>query len=220
MVVILVICTLLLGLIIAAILHFYAGGRKSDTSLPPIVTPSLPLLGNALDYKKAPHMFMFNATKRYGAIFRINLAGLKTTIVTTESGMKQLALAPEAVLSSRQAVSDFGFLYTLGELNVTEGAAFHKHIVKNYYFRESDLSGKAQSYQHILMRVVEDELERAHRSAGVLSSHVDKDKDTDSYGATKVIPDFLYFTRRVFVVLNTIDFLGPKVLQKYNASGE
>lgn len=212
MITVVVIGTVVFGGLVMVILNLFVFGKKSVAMLPPAVAPCLPMLGNALDYKKAPHAFMFNATKRYGAIFRINLAGLETIIVTTKTGMRQLAMAPESVLSSRQAVSDFGFLYTLGHLNVTEGASFHKYVVKNNYFKSNDLYTKARYYHTLLPIILEQELTVLNDTANSIHAFPDSMK-------VHLVPDFQYFTRRVFLTLNIIDFLGRAVLDMYNATG-
>jgi hypothetical protein len=209
MLAIVVFVTLALGLAIAIVVNRFIFPRKSNVMLPPQVTPSLPILGNALAYKNEPHVFMLNAAKRYGSIFRINLAGLETTIVTSKSGMRQMAMAPESVLSSRQAVSDFGFLYALGHLNVTEGSAFHKYVVKSHYFQGSPLRQAASRYHGMLIALVGDELALAHASSG-----------RSAADATKVVPDFQYFTRRVFLKLSILDFMGDSVCRLYGATGK
>jgi hypothetical protein len=53
-------------------------------------------------------------------------------MVCDVTAMRQFANAPEAQLSSRAAVSDFGFLDTLGWLNVVGGSAAHKLMLKNH----------------------------------------------------------------------------------------
>ena len=54
------------------------------------------------------------------------------------AAMKQFANAPEAQLSSRAAVADFGFLDTLGWLNVVGGSAAHKLMLKNHLLPKLD----------------------------------------------------------------------------------
>jgi hypothetical protein len=44
------------------------------------------------------------ASEQVGPVFCVNLAGLKTTIVSSRSAMKAVANAPESQLSARQAV--------------------------------------------------------------------------------------------------------------------
>lgn len=63
-------------------------------------------------------------------MFRIDLAGLVITIASDGGSMRAVAGAGEASLSSRAAVSDFGFGFTLGDENVFRGTALHKAVLK------------------------------------------------------------------------------------------
>ena len=98
-------------------------GSSSTAGSPPPWAPGLrlPLLGHALSYKANPPGFLRAARDAAGPIFRMDLAGLRTTIVASAEAMKQVATEREAVLSARAAVSDFGFGFTLGDENVFRG---------------------------------------------------------------------------------------------------
>lgn len=111
-----------------------------ESSLPPWAPQTrLPFLGHALAYKANPPAFLRHARSVAGPVFRVNLAGLVTTIVSDEENMKLVATAPKSVLSSRDAIADFGFRFTLGDDNVYQGTDLHKQVLKhNVYFSSSD----------------------------------------------------------------------------------
>ena len=46
--------------------------------------------------------------------------------------LQQAMMLPERIFSSKDAVADVGFLYTLGSNNVYEGTSFHKRCIKDY----------------------------------------------------------------------------------------
>ena len=98
---------------------------------PPLASPSVPVLGNALHYKAAPCEYIRRQAKIFGGVFQMNLAGFRTTLVADKVALKQFALATEKVLSARDAVADFGFRETLGELNVFVGTDIHKLLLKD-----------------------------------------------------------------------------------------
>lgn len=52
--------------------------------------------------------------------------------------MQAVASASESVLSAREAVSDFGFRFTLGDENVFGGTEFHKGVLKNAIYTGGD----------------------------------------------------------------------------------
>ena len=109
-------------------------GRRRRDRLPPMATGSMPIIGHALAYKHDPAAFVTVQCETIGPCFRVNLAGKKMVIIGRSSeAMRQVALAPESVLSARQAVLDIGFEETLGVLNVTVGTDMHKRILKANY---------------------------------------------------------------------------------------
>ena len=69
----------------------------------------LPLLGHALSYKASPPDFLSRAREACGPVFRINLAGMVTTVVSDVASMKAVATAPEKLLSARDAVRNVAF---------------------------------------------------------------------------------------------------------------
>ena len=196
---ILCVCSLLVAYVIANIVSFILKERKNADSLPPLATPYYPLLGNALSYKSTPHLFMIQQTKKLGPVFRINLAGMATTVVTCSSTLRQFGQCPETTLSSKEAIKDFGFEYVLGALNVFHGTDFHKYIIKNHYFTNRQLNNKMVQYYSDFHDVI-----RAEFSLQKLDS---------KQGEVK---DFLYFFRRIFIRINIKDFMGEIVLIRYN----
>ena len=69
-----------------------------------------------------------------GPCFSIDLAGKRMVVVGhCREAVRQVACAPEGVLSSREAMLELGFDWTLGELNVQEGTAAHSRILRQAY---------------------------------------------------------------------------------------
>lgn len=171
---------------------YYCRTKKhaQSCSQVPRACPSVPILGNALAYKDHPDEFLYTQMKTLGSIFKINLAGLETTIVTSHTGMQQFAMAPESVLSSKSAVSDFGFRYTLGNDNVFRGTQFHKQIIKSNFKDLENLSVSCfATVKECLMREV------------------------GQQGGT--IPDFLIFMRRIFLTIVTKELISDKLIEYY-----
>lgn len=54
--------------------------------------------------------------------------------------LHQAMTLPERILSSKDAVADVGFLYTLGSNNVYRGTDFHKRCIKDYMNEHGDLN--------------------------------------------------------------------------------
>ena len=96
---------------------------------PPHAGPCLPLLGNALHFRADPPGFLLAQVAALGPVFTLNLAGFRTTLVCEAAALRAFAAAPASVLSVQQAVADFGFRHTLGELNVYHGARVHKDVL-------------------------------------------------------------------------------------------
>ena len=211
----LIILLIIVTVFLVAYFIYNIGFKTTSLQLPPIVSPNYPILGNAIVYKASPQVFMLNAAQKYGEVFLINLAGLHTTIVTSPKLTKQFALSSESVLSAREAVSDFGFLYALGELNVMHGTDFHKFIVKNHFYQETQLLQKSKEYYFIIKECIQTELQRL---SGV---GISPRSSTTAQQPSRIykINDLFYFIRRIILKVNIIDFLGVYAYNKYNELG-
>jgi len=96
--------------------------NREGLPLPPIAEGEVPVLGHALRYKHNPAKYITGVRAKLGDVFRINLAGLRISLIAGNADvMKQFALAKESELSSKEAVASFGFEKALGTLNVWEG---------------------------------------------------------------------------------------------------
>ncbi len=102
---------------------------------PPLVS-GLPLLGCALAYRKDPCGFLEAQKQRHGGVFTLNLAGCRITLLSDPVAIAQYVREKEStvedgghVLSAVAAISEFGFLETLGEINTLSGAAVHRYMV-------------------------------------------------------------------------------------------
>lgn len=103
-----------------------AGARSPQ---PPEAEPRIPLVGNALHYKLDPPGFLLTQQAALGPVFTLDLAGFRTTLICDAKALRAFATAPSSVLSAQEAVSDFGFRHTLGDLNVFHGSRVHKSIL-------------------------------------------------------------------------------------------
>jgi hypothetical protein len=185
----LVVC---LGILITIALVGYWMKPKKETNQVPLAQPHIPLLGNALAYKDHPDKFLCLQAKQLGPIFRINLAGMETYVLSSRATLKQFALAPDNVLSSMSAVADFGFKYTLGERNVFEGSEFHKNVVKANFSSPSRVNLTTARFMKSLDKSIESELSAEKKKLINLSFSNDGTQRT-------IIDDFLPFSRRVIL---------------------
>jgi len=98
---------------------------------PPAIAGALPLLGNALQYKRDPAGLLSRAAAAHGGVFRIALPGFSATVLCDKRALRCFALAPERELSAVDATEALGFGTTLGALNVRAGTAVHKGILQS-----------------------------------------------------------------------------------------
>lgn len=170
-------------------------GRQIGRS-PPLASSHIPIFGNALAYKKDPSKYLQEQALILGPVFTIDLAGLKTTLLCSREVLRQFSYAPENVLSSREAVADFGFRYTLGDLNVFQGTDIHKLVIKNYYSSVAQLSSACDRLHQYISEATQKEVEQLEGGR---------------------IPDFFAFVRRVILASMISELLGPKFSEEYNA---
>lgn len=78
--------------------------------LPPHAQPWLPIVGNALRFRRAPADFVCRMAAKHksAGCFTVDLAGLSLHILSGEEAMDFFFKAPEAVLSEQAAALDFG----------------------------------------------------------------------------------------------------------------
>lgn len=165
-----------------------------DRSNIPWAPGSIPILGHALKYKKDPGGFLCASKEAVGEIFKINLAGKRMVVVCGLQKQRIVAMAPESVLSARQAVADVGFEHMLGPLNVHQGTDLHKGIVKGMWHDDADENVR------VLIQSIRDAL------------HCESSKLLES---EKKNVDFMKFIRRV-LLRTTIDrFIGPFFLDSW-----
>ena len=89
------------------------------------------MVGHALAYKRDPALFLRRVADRCGGVFSLNLAGFKTTVLCDRRALECFAVAPESVLSAREATAAFGFAETLGRLSVEVGTGVHRRLIKS-----------------------------------------------------------------------------------------
>lgn len=171
---------------------------EGDATCAPLASPHVPIFGNALEYKKGPAKFLIATAAKCGPVFRLNLAGMHTTVVCSAETMKQFAFAPTSVLSAKAAVADLGFDYTLGRFNVSQGTDIHKRIIKTNYFTTAQLEKSASLLRQYIESSIKLEL-------GVLGS--------------PVIPDFMAFVRKVVLSAMIGEMLGSSLSEQYGSLG-
>lgn len=186
---------LLLSAVMIFLIYAIFRPKKNTKYLPPSSTPSLPLFGNALHYKHHPAIFLVDQAKKHGAVFSLNLAGMKTTILTSKETLRQFSHSPETILSSRFAVSDFGFRYTLGDYNVFHGTDIHKSIIKSKY---SSINEMNQAFNRILISIDE-----------ILRTEIKNSKGS--------ISDIITFIRKVILLAISWELIGKSVIEIYNS---
>ena len=175
-------------------LRYPSGGNRMETSTAPLASPHIPVFGNALEYKKSPTKFLATAANNCGPVFRINLAGMQTTIVSSRETIRQFAYASESILSSPAAIADIGFTYTLGKLNSENGAEVHKRIIKSCYFTKDQLNTTVLSFSRLLDLAVKKQLLKY---------------------PSLVINDFLSFIRKVILSVIISEMIGDQFSNLY-----
>ena len=122
-----------IGLALPIVLYILSR-RRLRADQPPSATGWRPLIGHALSYKGDPAAFLTKQCCTVGPCFSIDLAGKKMVVVGhCREAVRQVACASESVLSSREALLELGFDWTLGELNVLVGTAAHARILRQAY---------------------------------------------------------------------------------------
>lgn len=159
----------------------------------PCASPSYPLLGNALHYKDHPDKYLLEQSAALGSVFKLNLAGMETVIVSSSNTLKQFAFTPENVLSSIKAVYDFGFNYSLGDINVIVGPSLHKKIIKNKVFNAEQIASLRNCMKDTMTEMLKYEVLRGY---------------VQSF-------DFMMLTRRVILGTVIHEFFGCKFLDIY-----
>lgn len=176
------------------------GTRHGKTQLlsPPVAPLSLPLIGHALWYKNNPVGYLAklalneSGSSAVQGIFKVNLAGFRTTIVSSATAMKAVATASSSVLSLREAVADFGFEDALGELNVYLGTDVHRHVLKNHVYPQ-------------LSRTINNQID-------AIKTAVDDHFFPSSAPCTR---DVLPTMRRVFLQTSIEMFVGQTLVQRH-----
>eukprot|EP00434_Breviolum_minutum_P015088 symbB.v1.2.013303.t1/scaffold937.1/size150259/9 len=182
------------GILVVAYLRRKCGPKQGQRNLqePPTCPGELPWLGHALAYRHDPRNFMLGHAGL--GLFRLNLAGLRMTVVAGREEMAQVVNAPESILSSKEATADFGFAWTLGQLNVFTGTDFHRRILKQRGFSTSA-----------------DELSMKEAVAEAISAAFSKERI--------IITDFLKTMRRIMLHAVVTHLLGTQLLKAYHDQG-
>lgn len=127
------------AIVVGTTVWYLSYPRKEDHSMIkdiPWAPEKLPIIGHALAYRKDPANFLLRSFQEVGGIFQLNMAGKHMIIIAEMDAQKQTSMAPERILSARQAVADLGFEETLGLLNVYSGTDLHKGIVKGIWHKD------------------------------------------------------------------------------------
>lgn len=166
----------------------------------PNAVGGLPIMGNALQYQKNPTgCIREQEASTRSKVFRMNLAGRKIIIVGSDaSAMKQVATKPASVLSSRKAVAEIGFEYTLGPINVYKGTDWHKQILKDYIMGDNFQSTFLPGIFKALSNAIDEEVKLATKRNGDLAE----------------IPDLFHFIRRVVLRATLDNFVSPLMLHE------
>ena len=167
--------------------------QGNDRSVPDAIGGA-PLLGNALQYKESPTFFIRNQERLTDSkVFRVNMAGRRLVVIgsDTETG-KLIANQPESILSSKRAVAEIGFEYTLGSFNVYKGTDWHKEILKNFIMGENFERTFLPTFSTALLKAVDHE------------TKLSPSKSEDGFAE---FPDLFHWVRRCILVgLETVFF--------------
>jgi cytochrome P450 len=163
----------------------------------------VPILGNALQYKESPTGCIRDQEKMTGSkVFRINMAGRRMIVIGSDRvAMKQAATQPTSVFSSRRAVAEIGFEYTLGPINVYQGTDWHKSILKNRVMGENFQKKFLPSIYTALDNALQQELNQNSKN------EMDKDDFVE-------FPDLFKLVRRCFLRAILDAFVSPRLLEE------
>ncbi|KAG8929246.1 hypothetical protein FRC00_001508, partial [Tulasnella sp. 408] len=71
-----------------AVVYYYA--KKKSSSRPPVVPYTIPWIGSAITMGKDPDTFFHDARAKYGDIFTVQAAGMRSTYVTSASAISAI----------------------------------------------------------------------------------------------------------------------------------
>lgn len=74
----------------AVVAVYYYGMKKSNNRRPPVVPYTIPWLGSAITLGKDPDAFFHNAREKYGDIFTVQAAGMRSTYVTSAAAISAI----------------------------------------------------------------------------------------------------------------------------------
>ncbi|KAG8948477.1 Cytochrome P450 7B1 [Tulasnella sp. 424] len=73
-----------------AVLVYYYTKKKSNARRPPVVSYTIPWIGSAVTLGKDPDAFFQNAREKYGDIFTVQAAGMRSTYVTSAAAISAI----------------------------------------------------------------------------------------------------------------------------------
>jgi hypothetical protein len=143
----------------------------------------------------------------------INLAGMKTYILTSDSLLKQFDSISNSsqILSNHEAINDFGFGYTLGEFNVFHGTDIHKFVIKTYLTSSSNLQKILPSFSEAIRQRFFSEILSL---SSITISHASSAAQKRTEDLT--VPNFLHFIRRVILGSIIETFISPHFMSYYS----
>ncbi|KAG8948478.1 hypothetical protein FRC04_009686 [Tulasnella sp. 424] len=74
----------------AAVLGYYYTKKNSNARRPPVVSYTIPWIGSAVTLGKDPDTFFQNAREKYGDIFTVQAAGMRSTYVTSAAAISAI----------------------------------------------------------------------------------------------------------------------------------
>lgn len=146
----------------------------------------------------------------------INLAGMKTYILTSDLLLKQFDAISHSnqILSNSEAINDFGFQYTLGKFNIFDGTKIHKLIIKNSL--TNLLPQLTSSWIPIIQQRFFLEMNSITTTTTSLSH---SQLSSDSFLSNQIeiiIPNFLHLIRRVMLGSIINSFISPQFMSYYS----
>lgn len=208
-------CAVLAVVLVSLLVRLRRRGGETDdtdTNVPPSAPDALPIVGHALSYRKDPAGFLRRVADRCGGVFSLNLAGFKTTVLCDRSALECFAVAPESVLSAREATAAFGFAETLGRLSVDVGTGVHRRLIKSAVLPRlfaadgEGLLALHTAIAHNVRHVFSGDAQEAASASG-----------TQGGGTAVLCPDVFRSIREVVLRTSVAELLGYGLLRRCGA---
>ncbi|KAG8892807.1 hypothetical protein FRC00_011474, partial [Tulasnella sp. 408] len=115
----------------AVVMGYYYAKKESDSRRPPVVPYIIPWLGSAITLGKDPDAFFHDARKKYGDVFTVQAAGMRSTYVTSAAAISAIHRNSKSFVFTptrlEQAVKIFDMPHSIVYDDYTKETLFPMH---------------------------------------------------------------------------------------------